>query len=86
LAQIDQANQRADAEKQRADTAEGAFSTLSGSGDIGSGGRNAVSAVTQNIYTLHPGDPQTLSAIGAAATAGIGLQGNRQAVRVQVGP
>jgi hypothetical protein len=35
---------------------------------------------------LHPADPSVLATIGAAATADIGLQGNRQAVRVQVGP
>ena len=33
--------------------------------------------VQQNIYTLHPGDPATLDAVGRAATAGISLQGSR---------
>lgn len=37
--------------------------------------------VQQNIYTLHPGDPATLSAIGAAASAGIGFQGFRPSSR-----
>ncbi|MEA2201890.1 MAG: hypothetical protein QOI89_2486 [Solirubrobacteraceae bacterium] len=86
-AQINQAKEQRDVEKRRADISEQAFGVLSGSGDIGSGGRNAAAAGSNiNIYTLHPGDPATLTAIGNAATAGIGLQGSRRAVRTQVGP
>jgi Phage-related minor tail protein len=85
-AQIDQATQRAEEAQQKAQTAERALQVFSGSGDIGQGGQNASAAVVQNIYTLHPGDPQTQLAIGNAAVAGIGLQGSRRAVRVGVGP
>jgi TP901 family phage tail tape measure protein len=88
-AQITQANERAEAQKLRADTNERALQVFGGAGDIGAGGSNAAKAAagaTVNVYTLHPGDPATLRAIGAAATAGIGLQGSRQAPRVQVGP
>lgn len=87
-AQINQSKERAEVEKRRADIAEQSLAVFGGAGDIGAGGRNAAAAASQHftINTLHPGDPQTLSAIGTAATAGIGLQGNRQAVRVQVGP
>jgi TP901 family phage tail tape measure protein len=84
-AQITQGKEREEVQKRRADIAEGALGVFSGSGDIGAGGSNAVGA-TVNVYTLHPGDPQTLSAIGAAATAGIDYQGGRQAPRVQAGP
>jgi TP901 family phage tail tape measure protein len=84
-AQITQANERTALEKRRADINEGALQVLGGPGDIGSGGLNARGA-TININTLHPGDPATLRAIGDAATAGMGLQGSRRAVRVAVGP
>lgn len=88
-AQITQANERAESSAQSALIAEQALSVFSGSGDLGAGGRNAAQAaagVTQNIYTLHPGDPATLSAIGAAATSGMAYQGSRRTVRVPVGP
>jgi len=90
-AQLDQRDRKLEVEKQRADTAEQSLQVFGGSGDIGAGGRNAAGAaagvvVHQTIQTLHPGDPATLRAIGDAATSGIGLQGSRQAVRVQVGP
>jgi hypothetical protein len=38
-----------------------------------------------NINTLHPGDPDTLRAVGAAATAGQGLQGYRPTTRFGTG-
>jgi TP901 family phage tail tape measure protein len=85
-AQITQANERAELSARQTQIAEGALAVFGGPGDIGAGGQNARAAVIQNVYTLHPGDPRTLSAIGAAATAGIGLQGSRRAVRQTVGP
>lgn len=75
---IDQANLRAYVAQTSARLSEGALSAFTGSGDIGAGGRNALNAATViNINTLHPADPATLSAIGNAAVAGIGLQGLR---------
>jgi TP901 family phage tail tape measure protein len=85
-AQITQANERADQAQRTAQIAEQALSVFGGSGDIGAGGPNARAAVTQNIYTLHPGDPATLRAIGNAATAGQAGQGARPSKRVRVGP
>lgn len=41
--------------------------------------------VEQNIHTLHPGDPTTLTAIGKAATRGIGYQGLRKSKRWKPG-
>lgn len=89
-AQINQANERAEVAERQAKIAEGALAVFSGSGDIGAGGANAAQAaagvvVHQTIQTLHPADPATLSAIGNAATAGIGLQGSRRAVRERSG-
>jgi TP901 family phage tail tape measure protein len=88
-AQLDQANQRVAAAEASARTANDAVAVFGGSGDIGAGGPNALRAAaggsTVNVYTLHPGDPATLSAIGSAATAGIGLQGSRRAVRTSPG-
>lgn len=51
---------------------------------VGGAGGGGVTLV-QNINTLHPGDPATLSAIGSAATAGIDLQANVQPTRVATG-
>lgn len=90
-AQVEQANQKADTAKQEAQIANRALEVFGGSGDIGSGGPNAARAagqpsMVQNNYMLHPSDPQVLATIGAAATAGIGYQGSRRAVRSQVGP
>jgi hypothetical protein len=57
-----------------------------GPGDIGMGAFSARAAgITQNIYTLHPGDPHTLAAIAGAATAGLGYQGAAPAVRSATG-
>jgi TP901 family phage tail tape measure protein len=88
-AQINQKNQQVEVAQRQAQIAEGALAVFGGSGDIGSGGVNAARAAAApsiTINTLHPGDPATLTAIGNAATAGIGLQGSRRAVRQQVGP
>lgn len=75
-----------DQEKQRRINAEAdsrvnaaTLAAFQGAGDIGFG-RPYI-----NIYTLHPGDPQTLSAIGEAATAGIGFQGSRSSPRQETG-
>ena len=60
-----------------------------GSGDIGTGGANAMRAAGAapniNIYTLHPGDPRTLDAVGRAATAGQDGQGYRRSPRQTIG-
>jgi TP901 family phage tail tape measure protein len=88
-AQIEQQKARAEAAEATVRVQEGVISAFGGPGDIGAGGANARGAaagVTQNIYTLHPADPATLTAIGAAATAGISYQGGRQATRINVGP
>lgn len=60
-------------------------SLLASSGDISghftsaraaaSAGPSDYGTTVINVNTLHPGDPNTLAAIGAAATAGIGYQG-----------
>lgn len=68
-----------------------AFSSAAGGpGDLGAGGSSAASAggaasIVQNVYTLHPGDPQTLLAIGNAAVAGFGYQGSVRATRLVTG-
>ncbi len=85
-AQLNQANERAELATRTAKIAEGALAVFGGSGDIGAGGPNARASVIQNNYMLHPSDPAVLMTIGNAATAGIGLQGSRRAVRQQVGP
>lgn len=85
-AQLAQANERAEVEKQRADINEQFVRVAGGSGDIGQGGPNASAAVIQNNYMLHPSDPAVLQTIGAAAVGGIGYQNGRRAVRVNVGP
>lgn len=85
-AQLNQANERAENEKRRANIAEGALGVLNGPGDIGQGGANAAAAVVQNIYTLHPGDPATQRAIAEAAAGGFGYQRGRPSPRVRVGP
>jgi TP901 family phage tail tape measure protein len=87
-AQITQANTRAETSARQAQIAEQALQVFGGPGDIGSGGQNARGAVVihQTNNMLHPSDPGVLLAVGQAATAGIGLQGSRRAVRVQVGP
>ena len=85
-AQLDQANTRATVAQRSANLSEAFIRSAFGSGDIGSGGSYAWTAaggagaafnpgMSITINTLHPGDPQTLQAIGAAATAGMGLQG-----------
>jgi TP901 family phage tail tape measure protein len=56
------------------------LATFQGAGDIGMGGRTV-----QNIYTLHPGDPATLRAIGDAAVGGIALQPAVQSSRTSLG-
>lgn len=49
---------------------------------MGVGGQRQPSVVQHwEINTLHPGDPATLTAIGKAATRGIGYQGLRQSKR-----
>jgi hypothetical protein len=69
------------------------------SGDIGTGGfQSAIAAAggeaqqqagaaapTINVYTLHPGDPSTLDAIGQAAAAGFSLQGSVISPRYSTG-
>jgi TP901 family phage tail tape measure protein len=86
-AQINQKNQQVEVAQRGQQIAEQTLQVFGGSGDIGSGGRNAAQAGANiTINTLHPGDPATLNAIGAAATAGIGLQGLRESPRVKVGP
>lgn len=89
-AQIEQANQRTSDALEAARINRQALEVFGGAGDIGTGGfRNAMAAAAAapniTINTLHPGDPRTLRAIGAAATAGQGLDGGRPSPRVTVG-
>jgi hypothetical protein len=69
---------------------DAALRVFGGSGDIGSGGyANAWGAAqgpgqTINVYTLHPGDPQTLGAIADASNAGNGLQPSISSSRTAV--
>lgn len=74
----------------RSDSAiNAAFAQVAGGfGDIGMGRfTSARSAAQQNdgptiiVNTLHPGDPNTLRAIGAAAVSGMGYQGGRTSPR-----
>lgn len=87
-AQLDQANRKLSVARTSQRIAE-AFATVAGrGGDMGFGGysgRNAAGASPNGPYggggptfiinTLHPGDPATLTAIGDAATSGMGYQG-----------
>lgn len=86
-AQLDQERELRRVSDENARINAQALAVFGGSGDIGSGGRNAMQAAapTVNVYTLHPGDERTLSAIGAAATAGIDNQGFRRSPRRMVG-
>lgn len=85
-AMIDQESTRRTVAERAAGLSEAFIRTAFGSGDIGSGGQWAWTSaggsgrafgpgMNITINTLHPGDPQTLSAIAAAATAGMGQQG-----------
>jgi hypothetical protein len=90
-AQLDQANARAAASAEEARANATALAVLGGPGDIGAGGRTAFdvanrSPVQITVQTLHPGDPRTVQAIGAAAAAGFGYQGFRPTTRQKVGP
>jgi hypothetical protein len=90
-AQIDQLNAQLTSANNAA-TINSAFSSVSGGlGDlIASGGpmmsrKSAQGGPTIVINTLHPGDPDTLSAIGDAATAGMSLQPAISVPRMSVG-
>jgi TP901 family phage tail tape measure protein len=86
-AQVNQERQRAEIAERQTQIVSQALSVFSGSGDIGAGGANAAQAtIVQNNYMLHPSDPSVLTAVGNAAVAGMGYQGARRAVRMQVGP
>jgi TP901 family phage tail tape measure protein len=83
-AQIDQANQRAaNAEAGMASQAA-LLQVLGGSGDLGIGAA-AAPRVQVNVNTLHPGDPQTLRAIGDAAASGFGYQPGSPSPRERIG-
>lgn len=80
-AQIDQLTGQLVVAQRASGLSDAAVRAFGSSGDIGTGGfGNAYAAgaagpsVVQNIYTLHPGDPDTLAAVGSAATAGMALQ------------
>lgn len=77
-AQIDQLNQKLGVANYAAAIANAQYGALTGPGDIGMGGPNALATASggPNIYiqTLHPADPRTLAAIGDAATRGQALQ------------
>jgi hypothetical protein len=90
-AQLDQANTRVRVAQNEA-AINAAFAQVAGGpGDIDTGGFSSArqaagaSGLTQNIYTLHPGDPKTLQAIGSAAAAGFGYQGSRTSPREVMG-
>jgi hypothetical protein len=90
-AQIDQLNAQLTSANNAA-VINSAFSNVTGGlGDlIASGGpimsrKSAQGGPTIVINTLHPGDPDTLSAIGDAATAGMSLQPAISAPRMTVG-
>lgn len=85
-AQLEQSRAREAAASQRAQIAEGALTVFGSSGELGvlPAGRSAP-APQIVIQTLHPGDPNTLRAVGDAATGGQSLQGSRRATREFVG-
>ncbi len=80
-AQIAQRDEQLRVARRESEINARALATFQGAGDIGMGGR-----VVQNIYTLHPGDPATLRAVGDAATAGQSLQPYVTSTRSTVGP
>lgn len=87
----DQANERARIAGENQRIAEAALATFTGSGDIGSGGRNAYQAagggvtVIQNNQMLTPSDPRVLAGVAGAAAAGISAQGYVPSSRVKTG-
>lgn len=86
-AQIEQANQRAEAAQQNAQVAERALSVFAGSGDIGSGGRNAVGSVINNNFSvMHMGTPAVQAQMAQMVVSGIDYQRGRPSPRVRVGP
>lgn len=89
-AQIDQANARAAVQAEKARLSEAAVRAFGSAGDIGTGGfANAFAAartvVIQNVNALAAGSPETLLAVGQAATAGIGYQGTTGTPRAALG-
>jgi SLT domain-containing protein len=74
---------------------QAAAGSLSAMQALGGGGGGNVSPAgftgaaggspTINVYTLHPGDPQTLQAIAGAAVGGMGLQGAVSSPRADLG-
>lgn len=84
-AQLAQANERARVATESQQLAEAALTVFGPAGGAGGGGRSAAGGVTQNIYTLHPGDPRTLTAITEAAAAGASHQGSPANPRTSVG-
>jgi hypothetical protein len=70
-AQLDQAIRQRDNATAEAQFNAQALSVFKGFTDVGTGPQ-------VNVYTLHPGDPATLRAIGDAATSGIDLQPARR--------
>jgi TP901 family phage tail tape measure protein len=75
-AQLDQANARAAASAESARISSKALEVFQGAGDIGLGPQTVI-----HVQTLHPGDPATLSAIGAAAASGLDLRTTKSAPR-----
>lgn len=76
-AQLDQANERARIATLENQANIAALAAFGSPGDIGTGRfGNARDAGAQIVInTLHPGDPRTLAAVGAAAAGGFDLQG-----------
>jgi TP901 family phage tail tape measure protein len=85
-AQLTQANERTQVAEQQRQTAERALQVFGGSGDIGSGGRNAVQSVTNNFSVMHMGTPAVQAQMADMVVAGLGYQGGRPNPRVRVGP
>lgn len=90
-AQIEQANERVRIAEGNAAANAAALAAFGSSGDIGTGrygtamGAAAGVTVYQTNQMLHPGDPQTLAAIGEASAKGFGLQGSSSNPPLTVG-
>ncbi len=81
-AQLAQRDEQLRTAQREAEINARALSTFQGAGDIGSSGWRPI---TQNIYTLHPGDPATQRAIGDAAVSGMSYQASRPSPRTDLG-
>ena len=82
-AQLAQRDEQLRVAKRESEINARSLSVFQGTGDLGSAAWRP--GITQNIYTLHPGDPATQRAISDAAVSGMDQQASRQSPRSDPG-